>query len=230
MQHRLPFKTLFEGQLFHLGALIGLLFLLWYLSALSGANTGVFLGISTMGWAGLIIANAVTHQVYVWFCWRSELHAQFLTILWGEKGFRNFAIGFTALLVLRPILAFAIGWANRGTLAIDPVFAYSATIPLIGLTAYLMYCVRAYFSFQRAFGIDHFEARYRKSSLVRRGIFRVSPNAMYVFGFLGLWVPAFLFQSLAALLLAAFSHAYIWVHYIATERPDMEWIYGNNKG
>ena len=41
-----------------------------------------------------------------------------------------------------------------------------------------------------------------------------------------LWVPAFLFQSMAAMVIAAFSHAYIWVHYYATEKPDMKRIYG----
>jgi hypothetical protein len=60
----------------------------------------------------------------------------------------------------------------------------------------------------------------------RRGTFRFSPNAMYVFGFCALWIPAFLFQSSAALVFAAFSHAYIWVHYHATEKPDMKRIYG----
>ena len=49
---------------------------------------------------------------------------------------------------------------------------------------------------------------------------------MYVFGFAILWVPALLFQSVAALIVAAFSHAYIWVHYYCTERPDMRRIYG----
>ena len=45
---------------------------------------------------------------------------------------------------------------------------------------------------------------------------------MYVLGFFMLWVPAFLFQSTAAMVIAAFSHAYIWVHYYATEKPDMK--------
>jgi len=30
----------------------------------------------------------------------------------------------------------------------------------------------------------------------------------------------------AALVLAAFCHAYIWVHYFCTEKPDMKRIYG----
>ncbi len=34
------------------------------------------------------------------------------------------------------------------------------------------------------------------------------------------------FNSAAALTVAAFSHAYIWVHYFATEKPDMDFLYG----
>ena len=37
------------------------------------------------------------------------------------------------------------------------------------------------------------------------------------------------FQSLsaAALCLALFNHLYIWIHYFATERPDMQRIYSD---
>jgi hypothetical protein len=51
---------------------------------------------------------------------------------------------------------------------------------------------------------------------------------MYTIGFLGLWAAALAFASWTALLLAAFNHAYIWVHYFATEKPDMARIYGND--
>jgi hypothetical protein len=49
---------------------------------------------------------------------------------------------------------------------------------------------------------------------------------MYVFGLLLLWVPGLVAQSSAALGVALFSHAYIWAHYLFTERPDMQQIYG----
>jgi protein-S-isoprenylcysteine O-methyltransferase Ste14 len=66
----------------------------------------------------------------------------------------------------------------------------------------------------------------RSQPLVREGIFAWAPNAMYIFGFLLLWIPPFLFQSVTALVVAAFGHAYIWVHYFFTEKPDMQLIYG----
>ena len=50
---------------------------------------------------------------------------------------------------------------------------------------------------------------------------------MYWFAFLTLWVIAVAGASWAGLVVAAFSHAYIWVHYFCTERPDMKLIYGS---
>ena len=60
--------------------------------------------------------------------------------------------------------------------------------------------------------------------------FRFIPNSMYTVGFFALWIPALLAGSKAALLAAAFNHAYIWVHYACTERPDMKRIYGIGTG
>lgn len=41
-----------------------------------------------------------------------------------------------------------------------------------------------------------------------------------------LWSIAFLLGSQAALSVALFQHAYIWVHYSCTEEPDMRLLYG----
>jgi len=49
---------------------------------------------------------------------------------------------------------------------------------------------------------------------------------MYVFAFLLFWALGVGCDSSAALLVAAFSHAYIWVHFHATEKPDMRFLYG----
>lgn len=53
---------------------------------------------------------------------------------------------------------------------------------------------------------------------------------MYAFAFLGLWSIAFLTGSLAALSLALFQHAFVWVHYYCTEEPDMKLVYGPRRG
>ena len=94
--------------------------------------------------------------------------------------------------------------------------------------AYMMFSVVHYFSFRRAFGIDHFDPAYRTAPLVRQGIFRWTPNAH---------VCIRLFRSVDSGLAVPVggrpghrrlhqSHAYIWVHYFYTEKPDMKRIYG----
>ena len=64
--------------------------------------------------------------------------------------------------------------------------------------------------------------------LVTRGAFAWTPNAMYTFGFLGLWAIALFARSHAGLVAALFQHAYIWVHYVCTEQPDMARLYGES--
>src|SRR5438093_373826 len=92
---------------------------------------------------------------------------------------------------------------------------------------YTAWSVQRYFGFARAAGADHFRRRYREMPLVTRGAFAWTPNAMYTFGFLGLWAVALFGRSHAGLVAALFQHAYIWVHYACTEQPDMELLYGN---
>ena len=84
---------------------------------------------------------------------------------------------------------------------------------------------RRYFTFRRALGVDHFDPSYHSRPLVRQGIFRFTRNGMYIFGLLMAWLPGLWYASAAGLVLALFNHAYVWVHYFATERPDMKRIY-----
>lgn len=218
--------SLFEGQAVHLICLVVLLTGLYFASGLPGFTGGSFLGVTTFIWLLLAVINAIVHQVYVWLCWRLELNGQRLTQTFGKNTFQIYQTGFAVLIILRPLIAFALGWSNRGTLPIDPIAGSVIASILLVPSIYLMYSIRRYFGFDRAFGIDHFDTSYRDVPLVRKGIFRWTPNAMYVFGFFIVWVPAFLFQSVAALAAAAFSHLYIWVHYYCTEKPDMRHIYG----
>ena len=219
-------RQFFEGQLAHFVCVAILLLAVYAASRSAGFNSGSAFGLSSPAWALLAIANAILHQVYVWLCWRLELDGQRFTQIFGDRAFRTYQVAFAIQIALRPILAFVLGWSNRGTLGIEPWLGYAISLLLLVPSVYLIYCVRRYFGFARAFGIDHFDASYRTKPLVRQGIFTWTPNAMYVFGFLILWVPAFLFQSFAALIVAAFSHVYIWVHYYCTEKPDMRRIYG----
>jgi protein-S-isoprenylcysteine O-methyltransferase Ste14 len=128
--------------------------------------------------------------------------------------------------ISRVLFLVALAVANRDTVPGDPTLLQVLAIILLIPAVHLFYSVARYFGFRRAFGIDHFDPRYRAVPLVRRGIFEYSPNGMYVFGFLLLWSVALWYASVAALIAALFNHLYIWVHYWATERPDMRRIYG----
>ena len=61
--------------------------------------------------------------------------------------------------------------------------------------------------------------------LVKEGIFQFTNNGMYVYAFMLFWAIAIGANSVAALVVAAFSHVYIWVHFFATEKPDMDFLY-----
>ena len=80
----------------------------------------------------------------------------------------------------------------------------------------------------RAAGADHFYQRFRDMPLVAMGIFRFSNNGMYLYAFLLFWAVAVSFNSIAALVVAAFSHTYIWVHFFATEKPNMDYLYADD--
>lgn len=219
-------RRIFERQLAHLISLALLVGGLCLARGIEGFTTGEFLGLGTDTWVWLNVANAAAHQIFVWFCWRTELHGGLMTRLFGKAAFLLYAVVFSVLILVRPLLITALAYANRGTLPLDrtvaAILAVACTLP----AAYLGYSIKRYFTFRRALGIDHFDRAYRSAPLVRKGIFRWTSNAMYTYGFLLLWAPAVGFRSVAALCVAAFSHIYISVHYACTEKPDMNRIYG----
>jgi hypothetical protein len=218
-----------ERQWLHALALLVLLPALFALQQLSSLRTGELWGFSTSFWYWLAALVAVAHQVYVWLCWRAQLHAGLITRLLGPNGFRAYAAGFAALGVSRVLAVFALAIANRDTVPLDPALLKAAALAALVPALYLFYCVKRYFTFTRAVGIDHFEPAWRSAPFVRQGIFRFTRNGMYVYGFLLLWVPGLWWGSAAALAIALFNHLYIWVHYHATELPDMARIYGAAK-
>ncbi|MCZ6787694.1 MAG: methyltransferase [Planctomycetota bacterium] len=223
-------RLIFECQVRHLIALALLLAGVAWASEIDGFTSGALLGLSTEAWVWISVANAVAHQVFVWFCWRTELHGGLLTRYMGTAAFPIYAVFFTLLIAARPVTMTALACSNRNTLATDStlmgILAVICALPGV----YLIYSIKRYFRFRRALGIDHFDPSYRSAPLVRRGIFRFSGNAMYVYGFLLLWVPGLAFRSVAALGVAFFGHIYIWVHYAFTEKPDMNRIYGTAAG
>ncbi len=185
--------------------------------------------LNTSQWLLLAFLIPVIHQVYVLLCWRSQLYYQYITKTFGSKGYVLYKVGFALLIALRPITVLALAYSNRSSLEMNQTIAILISALLGMISIYLAYSIRTYFGFDRAIGIDHFQPdRYREMPLVKDGIFRFTPNAMYVFGFLALWIPGLLLNSKAALYMAAFNHFYIWIHYFFTERPNMQVIYNSN--
>lgn len=220
-------KLIFEKQWLHAFALVLLLFGARQAFTLEGMSSGDFCGIGTSQWFWAAIGFAVAHQVFVWFCWRIQLYGRWLDNAFGKLSFPAYASVFFMLGSFRVAAVFALAISNRDTLLMDIAILRMLAVILLIPAIYLLYSVIRYFGFTRALGADHFDEKYRMLPLVRRGIFRFTDNGMYTYGFLFLWAIALWYASTAALCAALFNHLYIWVHYFATELPDMKRIYGD---
>ncbi len=220
-------KLIWEKQIWHYCLLSVLLIGVLASGLREGFLTGQFWGISARLWFYLAVGTPVMHQVYVWFCWRTQLHYSLISRLFGRKGFIYYGVIFVILLVLRLFTITGLALASRDSLPVNHLISNILALVLAVPVIYLLYSVARYFGFRRALGMDHFDQSYRHKPLVRKGFHRFSGNAMYVYGLLALWIPGLLTASSPALLVALFSHIYIWIHYYTLEKPDMIRIYGS---
>jgi len=174
------------------------------------------------------VAAPVMHQVYVWLAWRLEIQSMAIS---KTIGFRAYVVMFFVLFSSRFVSLLTLAWVDRGSMNLNVIPVTILTVILASLGIYAMYSVKRYFGMARAAGADHFDSRYRNISLVNKGIFRFTNNGMYLYAFLLFWAIAVGFNSTLALTVAAFSHVYIWVHFYATEKPDMEYLHNadNNR-
>jgi protein-S-isoprenylcysteine O-methyltransferase Ste14 len=215
----------FEGQLLHIGALVVLLGAAHFISQSPDFVHGELWRINSRTWFFLSLLIPIIHQVYVWVCWRWELHWQLLSRILGHRIFKIYSILFSFIGVARVGVVLMLAISNTGTFNHNTTFLKIAAVLVLLPALYLFYSVKRYFTATRAFGADHFDEAYRTRSFEKRGIFRFTRNGMYIYGFLIFWVPGLWFASSAALAAALFNHIYIWVHYFATEKPDMRHIY-----
>lgn len=208
---------IWKGQWLHFSSGALLLALVWI--------TWTFLGKPFPATFWSAVAFPIAHQIYVWLAWRLELRSSAIS---KTIGFHGYLAIFFLLFGGRFITLAALGWLDRGSLRLPliPQLILSAILILIGL--YAMYSVQRYFGIARAAGADHFDPRYRDMPLVNKGIFRFTSNGMYVYAFSLFWAFAIVFNSAAALLVAAFSHTHIWLHFYCTEKPDMDFLYGSS--
>ncbi|WP_254766649.1 methyltransferase [Salinilacihabitans rarus] len=218
-------RFLFRGQLLHAAAAVVLATVAWAL-AVPGFTGGSWLGLTAAGWFRATVGLCVLHQCYGWLAFRGQLGWGLFTRLFGRHDLTVHAALFTPLLLARPVVVLGAGLASPLTLALPRWAELGLGLALLVPAAYTGWSVRRYFGFERALGGDHFRERYRKLPLVEDGAFRWTPNAMYAFAFLGLWSLALLLGSHVALVCALFQHAFVWAHYVGTERPDFELVYG----
>jgi hypothetical protein len=190
------------------------------------ALEGSLWGVSAWTWLVWSLAIPVAHHLYVLLCWRLQLHYGTLTRALGKAAFPLYRIGFFILFWGRVVFVIFLAIADQGTLPLGWIACYAIAAVMAIPALYASYSVLRYFGMDRAAGLDHFDPNARDLPFVRKGIFRFTSNAMYLVVFLLLYVPGLLAQSTAALAVALFSHAFIWVHYYCTELPDMKRIYG----
>lgn len=220
------FRLLFEKQIYHYLGLIILLSIVAFFTRLPGMYSGELSGLGTKFWFWLSIGEVILHQFYAWFVFRTELHLGLMHRWFGKRAFLVWAVSFVILLVLRFLFVFLLGYSNRGTWDIHPALAWGLTLMIMIPAIYTFYSIKKYFTFKRGLGIDHFDPAYRELGLVREGMFRYTPNAMYTFAAAMVWIPSLIFGSIAALVSAFFNHAYLWLLYYTLELPDMRRIYG----
>ena len=213
----------FKHQIWHLGGTVLLFYIGVQIVNLEG-NSKIFLGGYTKEWFMLAMSIPLVHQTYVWICWRSELCWKSIS---NTIGFKTYVIILFILIISR-LSAIVLCFLDYGSLYKPGWLAWSIAIIIFIPGAYTMYSVKKYFGFLRAAGADHFDTKYRNMPFERRGIFKWTPNAMYVFA---IGIPfsfAVATGSNSMFIIAIYTYISIWLHYFCTEKEDFKVIYENN--
>ena len=213
----------FKRQIWHLGGIIIFFYIGTQFVDLE-SNINKFIGISALGWFMIAMSIPLIHQAYVWICWRSELCWKLIS---NTIGFKGYVILFFILIISR-LSAIVLCFVDYGSLYTPGWFAWILAIIIFIPGAYTMYSVKKYFGFLRAAGADHFDPKYRDMTFERRGIFKWTPNAMYVFAIGIPFAFAIATGSQSMFIVAIYTYISIWLHYFCTEREDFKVIYGNN--
>ena len=212
----------FKHQIWHLGGTIVLFYIGFQFVDLSN-NTNTFLGIGAFKWFLVAMTIPLVHQTYVWICWRSELCWKSIS---NTIGFKGYVIIFFILIISR-LTAIVLCFVDYGSLYKPGWLAWILGLILFIPGVYTMYSVKKYFGFLRAAGADHFDPKYKSLPFENRGIFKWTPNAMYVFA---IGIPfsfAVATGSQSMFVVAIYTYISIWLHYFCTEKPDIAIIYNN---
>jgi len=212
----------FKHQIWHLGGTIVLFYIGFQFVDLS-SNANTFLGMDAFEWFLVAMTIPLVHQTYVWICWRSELCWKSIS---NTIGFKGYVIIFFILIISR-LSAIVLCFVDYGSLYKPGWLAWILGLILFIPGVYTMYSVKKYFGFLRAAGADHFDPKYRNLPFENRGIFKWTPNAMYVFA---IGIPfsfAVATGSQSMFVVAIYTYISIWLHYFCTEKPDIAIIYNN---
>ena len=212
----------FRRQIWHLGGTIILFYIGTQFVDLE-SNTNTFLGVRTSGWFLIAMSIPLIHQTYGWICWRSELCWKYIS---NTIGFKGYVIIFFILIISR-LSAIVLCFVDYGSLYKPGLLAWILGLILFIPGAYTMYSVKKYFGFLRAAGADHFDSKYRDMPFENRGIFKWTPNAMYVFAIAIPFSFAVATGSQSMFVVAIYTYISIWLHYFCTEKPDFNVIYSN---
>jgi len=210
----------FKGQIWHLGGAIFLFYIGIQLVNLE-SNTNMFLGISTLNWFIIAMSIPLIHQTYVWICWRSELCWKLISNTIGFKGY----IIFFFILIISRLSGILLCFLDYGSLYTPGWLVWIISIIVFVPGIYTMYSVKKYFGFLRAAGADHFDPKFRDMPFERRGVFKWTPNAMYVFAIGIPFAFAIATGSKSMFILAIYTYVSIWLHYFFTEKEDIKIIY-----
>ena len=216
-------RFFFRHQIWHLGGTILLFYIGTQMVDLED-NTNAFLGISALNWFMIAMSVPLIHQAYVWICWRSELCWQSIS---NTIGFKGYIIIFFTLIISR-LSAIILCFVDYGSLYKPGLLAWILSIILFIPGVYTMYSVKKYFGFLRAAGADHFDPKYKDMPFEKRGIFKWSPNAMYVFAIGIPFAFAVATGSQSMFVVAIYTYISIWLHYFCTEKEDFKVIYKDN--
>ncbi len=178
----------------------------------------------TDGWLLLAPLTALLHQGLVAVAWRGEIFGRHVSRRLGSRWFVVFGALFFLLISARIGATVTVSLASPGDFAASPLLLV-ATGAIILAATWTGIDVLRYFSLRRALGADHFSPEVREMGLVRRGVFRHVPNPMYTLSNLVFLLPGLLLRSYPGIAVGCYHYAAVWLHYWATEKPDMEFLY-----
>ncbi len=175
------------------------------------------------------LITALLHQGLVVIVWRRVLfhplddEARRRRVVW------TFGFFFFLLFSSRLYITIAASRWHAGSLGWSTWIRYPVILTILVLSLWTLYSVFRYFGVYRALGADHFDPYYRKLPFERRGIYRYTSNGMYTFATLLFLLPGLLLNAYDGLLIGLYHYGATWVHYHATEKPDLLYMHGEKE-